>query len=120
MTSRVATVVDSGVSTGPALLDLHVIRKDTGAPLEHARVRIAGSVRDSGFTDSRGVATFSGLPTGRFSVWIGRIGFASGRDTVDVLTNRRTVVTASLGIVPNDACGSIGVVVRRKPWWKIW
>ena len=74
-----------GTARETSSVDIIVIDKKTKDPVEHALVYCAGSIQ---FTDSNGVASFSGVPVGTQTAWAEKEGYDKGSTTVEVSASK--------------------------------
>lgn len=58
-----------------------------------------------------------GLPPGRYITRVRHLGFFPRADTIDVAAKAARAVILPLEF---PHCGEDVILVRRKPWWKVW
>lgn len=89
----------------------------TPAALYRAVVRVDTSRRDV-FTDSLGRFQLDSLAPGRYSVFVGRVGYRPRREIVDVPHAHSMLIEVGLERQPLDGCPGFAAVVERRRVWR--
>jgi hypothetical protein len=106
-----------GLSSGTvfaagAEVDIHVVDAQTRKAVHLARIVLSGESSSIGYTDANGVASFSSVPDGAYTVRVSRAGyFAASSHLFDIVVDRRAVVEVALA--PVSALQVIGHVEAR-------